>query len=281
MSSSNRSFVAPRTAKPSSPAKTWLALARFGIAILLLSAILSALVLPWVDLSWWKTLRRCVSIAAAVSLWWCIKVVERKSFASYGLGPFREGKRQLRFGLLLGICTLAVMASLGFACGAYTVSISPDRARLWRTLLGFIPAAGIVGLLEELVFRGYLLQHLLSISRSVAVVVSSALYSLVHVKSPTWTLMSGMELIGLFLLGIVLSLSTLRTRQVYVAIGLHAALAYGARVNKLVIVVNKSSLDWLVGTSRLINGVASWVALLVIAAVIVGCSRSLRRGGTA
>ena len=279
MNSLRRSFVAPRTAEPSSPANTVLALARFGIGVVLLSLAFSLFVLPWVHLSWVKVVRRCVSISAAITLWWCITKVERRSFQSYGLGPFREGKRHLRFGLLLGLSALAVLAVLGLATGVYTIVISPDRVKLWRTLVGFIPAMGVVGLLEELVFRGYILQHLLAISRSLAVIVSSALYSVVHVKSPTWTMMSWMELIGLFLLGVVLSLSALQTRQLYVAIGLHAALAYGARVNKLLIAVQESSMDWLVGTSRLINGVASWVVLLVIAVIILGWSHSLRRGG--
>ena len=271
--------MAPRTAESSSPANTVLALARFGIGVVLLSLTFSLFVLPWVHLSWIKVVRRCVSISAAITLWWCITKVERRSFQSYGLGPLREGKRHLRFGLLLGLSALAVLAVLGLATGVYTIVISPDRVKLWRTMVGFIPAMGIVGLLEELVFRGYILQHLLTISRSLAVIASSALYSVVHVKSPTWTMMSWMELIGLFLLGVVLSLSTLQTRQLYVAIGLHAALAYGARVNKLLIAVQESSMDWLVGTSRLINGVASWVVLLVIAIIVLGWSRSLRRGG--
>lgn len=260
-------------------AKSFHALGRFGLGVIVLSLAFSLLVLPWVDLPWWNVVRRCVSIAAALSLWWCVKIVERRSFGAYGLVSFREGQRHLRFGILLGAATLAVMAALGLLTGACSIALTPDRAKLWRTVLGFIPAAGAVGLLEELVFRGFILQHLLAVSRAGAVFASSALYSLVHLKAPAMTLMTSLELVGLCLLGAVLALSCLQTRQLYLAIGLHAVLAYGARVNKLVVAFNDSSNAWLVGTSRLVNGLASWIALLVIAGIVVWWSRSSQRGG--
>jgi membrane protease YdiL (CAAX protease family) len=131
-----------------------------------------------------------------------------------------------------------------------------------------MPAAGLISVLEELVFRGFILQHLLACSRSIAVTASSVLYALVHLKSPTVSVASGLELGGLCLLGAVLALSVLRTRRLYLAIGLHATLAYGARVNKLLIAFPDPALSWLVGTNRLVNGLMSWIALLGMGAVV-------------
>lgn len=278
VSSSSRSFVAPRITDRPTRAKALLALLRFGLGVAVLSVAFSALALPWVDLPWWKVTRRCVSVAAAVTLWWCIKVVERRSFRSYGLVPFREGKRHLRFGLLLGLSSLGVMAAIGLATNVCSPSVSPDQAKLWRTVLGFVPAAGLISVLEELVFRGYLLHHLLTFSKPLAVIASSALYSVVHLRSPALTWMTAMELGGLFLLGAVLALSVLQTRQLSLAIGLHASLAYGARVNKVLITFHDSS-NWLAGTSRLVNGAAGWMALLAIAGIVSGWSRVSGRGG--
>ncbi|MCI0565444.1 MAG: CPBP family intramembrane metalloprotease, partial [Nitrososphaera sp.] len=237
--------------RPNNPScrQAWLALARFGFSVVLISFALSLLVLPWVQLPWWKIVRRCVSIAAAVSLWLCVTRIEKQSLLSYGLSNHREGKREILFGVLLGVSGLALMLGIGLFTGVCQIHLTPDKPKLWRTVLTFIPAAGLVSILEELVFRGFILQQLFSCSRSVAVVISSALYAIVHVKETTLTQTAVLELGGLFLLGVVLSVSVLKMGHLYFAIGLHAVLAYGARVNKLVIQFQDTSVPWLVGTS--------------------------------
>jgi len=213
--------------------------------------------------------RRCVSIGAALSLWLFITKLERRPLRAYGLPPFREGKRHLRFGLLLGLGALAAMFGLGILSGVCSLAITPDASRLWRTTIGFLPIAFLVGILEELVFRGFILQHVATCSKMVAMATSSALYALVHVKTLLFDVSMWLELGGLFLLGTVLALSVLLTQQLYLAIGLHAALAYGARVNKLFVEFSNPSLSWLVGTNRLVNGLAGWTVLLVLGGIIV------------
>ena len=252
-------------------------LLRFGAGTVFISLTVSLLALPWCDLSWWIIFRRCVSIGAAVSLWLCLRA-DRRSLRSYGLpvgagltagGAIGgAGKRQLRFGLLLGTGTLGAMLLLGLATGACRIDITPDRLKLWRTVLGFLPAAVLVSVLEELVFRGLILQSLLAFSKPLAVAASSALYAIVHLKTPTPTMATWLELGGLFLLGSVLAFSYFRTRQLTLAIGLHAVLAYGARVNKLILDIPDSPVSWFIGTSRLVNGLAGWLALLVMGGMV-------------
>lgn len=246
---------------------------RFWLCVFLLSLIASLLVTPWCDLPWWKVFRRCVSVGAAVGLWLCIKKFEKRSVQSYGLSADRIGSSQLLLGILLGLVGLGLMLGMGIASGAYRIDISPDRGKLWWTVLGFIPAAGLVSVLEELVFRGFILQHLVAFSRPVAVALSSAAYAIVHLKTTSLTLATWLELGGLFLLGSVLALSYLVTNRLSLAIGLHAVLAYGARVNKLVIQFTDPSMAWLVGTSRLVNGLMNWLILLGIGGFIVWWAR--------
>lgn len=241
---------------------------QFGLLVFAIASGLSVLALPWLDLSWWQVFRRCVSIASAASLWIMIRRVQKRSFSSYGLSRLREGKRDLLFGVVLGIGTLLSFLALGLLTGACRIAVTSDDLRLWRTLLPFIPAALLIGILEELVFRGLILQQLLTCSKPLAVLVSSACYSAVHLKTTTSGPSIWMELGGLFLLGAVLAFSYLRTGRLYLAIGLHGTLAYGARVNKLLVAFQNPSLSWLVGTSRLVNGLLSWVVLLGIGSVI-------------
>lgn len=256
-------------------------LLRFTLCLIAIGSILTLLASPWLELSTWKIFRRCVSIAAMLSLWLCVRRFERRSFRSYGLAPLKAGRPGLIFGALLGLGSLGLLFVLGLVTETFHIEVTPDRLRLWRTVLGFIPAAALVSLLEELVFRGFILQQLLAYSRPFAVLASSAVYALVHVKGLSFSSHTYLELGGLFLFGGVLAVSYLLTQQLYIAMGLHAVLAYGARVNKLLIEFTDPSRSWLVGTSRLVNGLVGWVAILLMGIAIIWWTRKLRRGGLA
>jgi membrane protease YdiL (CAAX protease family) len=255
------------------------AVAAYGTCVFLLSLLFSAAASPFVEWPFWTVFRRCVSIAAALCLWLFIRKLERRSFRSYGFAASKAGKRQFRFGVLLGIGALGLLFGAWLALGVCRVNVATDSFKLWRTLVGFLPAAIVVGVLEEMVFRGFILQHLLACSKALAVIASSALYAVVHLKAPALSLAVWLELGGLFLFGGVLALSFLLTHQLYLAVGLHAVLAYGARVNKLLIEFTDPSLSWLVGTSRLVNGVASWIVLLLMVGIIVWWVRASQGGG--
>ena len=251
---------------------------RFGLCTALLSMLLGLLITPFIHLSWLKVVRRCVSVSALASLWICVRRFEQRPFASYGLIEFQKGARYLYAGILLGLAGLSLMLAIGLWSGACDIDVHPDAVKFWWTIVGFVPAAVLVGVIEELVFRGFILQHLTDLSRWFGVVASSALYALVHLKQTSLTMESWMELAGLFLLGAVLASSYLQTGQLWLGIGLHAALAYGARVNKLVIAFSDTSMSWLVGTSRLVNGLSAWLALTLIGIVIWWWTAGSERG---
>ena len=260
--------MGPATANP--PRSTagcrdaWQLLIRYTLTLAAIAALLTLAAMPFVDLPPLKIFRRCASIAAAAALWFIVHRVQRRSFSSYGLGPTRQ---HLWLGLALGAAAVAVLGLAGWWLGCYRVQITPDTARLWRVATLFLPAAALISVLEELVFRGFLLQSLLACSRTAAVLVSSGAYSLVHLRATDVSVQVGMELLGLFLLGLVLAWAYVKTGQLWLAVGLHAALAYAARVNKLVMHIDPE-LWWLGGTNRLINGVLGWAAVLLIGAVI-------------
>ncbi len=241
----------------------------FTASVLLVGLALSAVGKIWVPLSWWVVFRRCVSVAASLSLIFFLWRVHHRSIRSLGLGSWdAAGKGQLLRGVRLGCTTIALMAAIYVASGLCHLDLHEDPRRVWVTLTTFIPAALLIGVLEELIFRGYVLQQLLPCSTRLAVVGSSLAYALVHIRAvPVWP-QSGFELVGLFLLGVVLSLATLTTKQLYLAIGLHASLAYWARVNKLLFAFPDPSWQWLVGTNRLVNGVVAWGVLIGLAWVV-------------
>ncbi len=250
------------------------ALLWFALSIVVVSLLLSWIVQFWVHLSLWKIFRRCVSIAAALMLWVFIRLVHGRSLRSFGLGAWREGKRQLLQGILLGCGVVLVLGGVYLVIGVCRISIHENHWHVGRTLVAFVPAAILIAVLEELVFRGYILQQLLASSRRLAVLGSSISYALVHLRPSMIWPGTALELIGLWILGLVLAASYLRTKQLYLAVGLHAALAYFARVNKLLVEFTNPSLQWLVGSNRLVNGVIAWFVLLGVGWVIARRTRA-------
>lgn len=264
------------------PTTAWLAIAQFGCWTISVSVLASVLFIPWLDtlhLSWWKVFRRSVSLAAALSLFLMLRK-QGRSLQSYGFSRWSgAGKRELLKGVLAGLGCLAALFAFGLGVGFYHIDVTPDRFRLWRILVSFIPAAALVAILEEAIFRGFIFQQLLGVSKAVAIAANSALYSVVHLRTPPGELSTWLELGGLFLLGVVLSLSYLRTRRLFFAVGLHGVLAYGARVNKLLIGHPYPEWSWLIGTSRLVNGLLGWCALIGIGGWILWSGRLTYKGG--
>lgn len=250
----------------------------FTAWVALVSLLLGVLAHPWVPLSLWRVFRRCVSIAAAlVLLVMARRQTPRHPWQSLGLTAWRDGKHQLLQGVGLGVAMILGLGVAYLIFGVWELAIHPDHWKLWQTVLGFLPAAGLIAILEELVFRGYLFQQLLACSRLVAMIGTSAAYALVHVKPNLVWPSSAWELGGLFLLGLVLTLSVLRTGQLYLAIGLHGVLAYCARVNKLLVTFSDSSLQWLVGSDRLVNGLIAWLVLILLGLAMARWKRAGHR----
>ena len=234
----------------------------FTLSIAGLSLVLSWLCLPWVRLSWWMTFRRMVSISAGTMLLIFMWRVHKQSLRTLGFGSWREGKRRLLQGVLLGFGAVLAIGGVYLATGACQMTIPANQLRALRVVGGFFPIAIMIAVLEELIFRGYVLQKLLAYSTALGVTGSSAAYALVHLRPPFEWPGSAMQLTGLFILGCVLAWSYLRSRQLYLAVGLHAGFAYFAVANKLIVAFTApSSIRWLVGTSRLVDGVVGWVML--------------------
>ena len=235
----------------------------FLAIVTLLSALISLPLAAATPFTWWNAFRRCVSVSAALALLLLI-AKDRRRLQAMGLGPWRRGWRMALFGVALSLVTAGVLQIIYLSAGVSIISIDPNRARIVRTVLGFLPGAVLVSVLEELIFRGYVLQQLLAYSQRIAVWGSSAAFAIVHYRPNLTWLQNGFEVFGLAMVGWLLAHSTLRTRQLYLAIGLHAGFAYWARTSKLFIETSPQPLTWLVGSTRLVNGVAAWVALIVV-----------------
>ena len=107
-----------------------------------------------------------------------------------------------------------------------------------------------IGFAEELIFRGWLLEEFKNqFGLKKAIIIQAALFSIVHVgfDLPFWQMIS--ILIGLFLLGIFLSLMRLKdNNSLWGCIGLHGGIVgLWFITNNGLLFISKDSPKWLVG----------------------------------
>ncbi len=70
-------------------------------------------------------------------------------------------------------------------------------------------------------------------------------------------------MIGLFLVGVVLSCACLRPNSLYFAVGLHAGWVFLIKTNILLFDHVGTNLRWLFGDSKVVTGVLGWGLLIV------------------
>ena len=91
---------------------------------------------------------------------------------------------------------------------------------LWDFLLMFVTFCILVAWWEELVFRGYLLQNMINgMGKTWAVIISCALYGVLHATNPNAGIISSSILV---LFGYMRLYGYLRTSQLWLSMGMHA-----------------------------------------------------------
>jgi membrane protease YdiL (CAAX protease family) len=77
------------------------------------------------------------------------------------------------------------------------------------------------------------------------------------------------EIIGLFLIGVVLSYAFIKTKSLYLSIGLHTGMVFMTKTDAIFISRFREKLVWLFGgDSKLVTGVLIWFFLICILIVI-------------
>lgn len=147
-------------------------------------------------------------------VWLFRKYVDKGTFGSLGL------KTVLVKDIILGI----VMGFLIMLCG-FLILLATHNIRYLNSnfsgydfslnLLFFI----LVAFTEEIVIRGYVLTNLMgSMNKYVALMVSSGMFSIMHMGNPDYGWLAASEL---FFAGILLGLSYIYTRNLWFPVALH------------------------------------------------------------
>ncbi len=164
------------------------------------------------------------AIAMTLSVWIARRLLDRRSFISLGFRLDRHTLPDMLAGFLItGVMMTAVYlleAGAGWLRfdGWAWETIPPGQVALGLAggLLGFV----VVGYQEELLSRGYYLQNIRDgMGIGWALFLSSAIFALMHLGNPNVTWYSA--LLGLILAGIFLAYGWVRTRQLWLPIGVH------------------------------------------------------------
>jgi hypothetical protein len=148
-------------------------------------------------------------------IWLFMKFVDKEPFIEVGFHIKNRGK-DILIGTLLGLIIMG-LAYLGLSLFNQVIfdKLNFNFSELFYTTLIFI----LVAILEEVLFRGYILKNLmLSFNKYIALIVSSILFSLMHGANPNISMFS---LLGLFLAGMALGATYIYTRNLWYPIAFH------------------------------------------------------------
>jgi CAAX protease family protein len=269
----------------------------------LIAVVAAAVLSPWVFAAWnsFASSRRepafeqifgGVFIAAGVLFLVATPSLLRPRILRDG-GIVSSGRRNVFYGFLLAVASMALLGVVMVLTGAITPGVSDPLYSIVRQSGKALVTALMVGFLEELFFRGMLFRGLMENSRpAVAFVVANLFYAVSHFfKPPEEFLVAGIDplagfrflalclapfldpaailpgVIGLFLIGVVLSYALVRTGSLYLSIGLHAGWVFAIKTLSLYGYFTRADLGWVFGAKpKLVSGAATWVGIL-----LVGC----------
>ncbi|MEO5717332.1 MAG: type II CAAX endopeptidase family protein [Chthoniobacterales bacterium] len=232
---------------------------------------------------------RALLIAAVVLLWPLLRILRVRSWRDLALE--KNPRAGADFGMGFVIAAIPLLC-----CGAVLIALqiySLRKGFLWHKMPTVLVAASVVPILEELLFRGFILGVLLrSFSRLGALFLTSALFSIVHfLKAPEATTpndavrwFSGFDSIAhsfaqfsdptmlaagfltLFAIGCILADARLRTASLWLPIGLHAGWifangTFSKAAHRDALVLPWLGKDLLVGIVPLILALASWALM--------------------
>jgi membrane protease YdiL (CAAX protease family) len=211
--------------------------------------------------------------------YFCARLLEGLPWRSLGLTFHTGWLRDLVFGFIIGFASLVVavaIASKGFKFSLGNTGWLP----IVKSMIGSAVLLFVAALAEEAMFRGYGLQTLTRAKLAwLGVLLTSVPFGLVHLSNPN--VVPGVTFANTALAGIWLAAAYLRTRSLWLALGVHwswnwaLGWFFGIPVSGLQLVSNPllnvqdNGPKWLTGGSYGIEGgVACTIALILFTAFL-------------
>ncbi len=219
---------------------------------------------------------------------------------------FGNGCRDLLTGLGLALGSMIVLAALMTVNSVFTPFFRVSLGHALGTIAGAALAGIFAGGLEETFFRGLLFKGVHDAGHPARAFLGVNLFfSALHFVKPGRSyFLDGIDpfagfrhllttfapfgdplailpgLMGLWLIGIVLSYALLRTGKLYLGIGLHAGWIVGLKSLRVFGDFRRDDLGWLFGASepKIVSGAATFIGLLAVGAAVHFLTRFRIRG---
>ena len=171
----------------------------------------------------WSLLVGSIALLSAATLvgWACAWFFERLRFRSLGWGLHRGWVKDVALGSLIGVASLLLAAGIAAATGGIRFSFNPSPATaIAGTVIVTAVVFVIAGAAEEALFRGYPLHTFTRAKLAwVAVVITSVAFGVAHLGNPNAS--KGLPFINTVIAGVWLAVGYLRTRSMWLPVGLH------------------------------------------------------------
>lgn len=151
------------------------------------------------------------------------RFLDRRSIVSLGLKVDRRTLVDVLAGILITFIMMGAiylaMVALGWSTFEAFAWQSESAAGVLMNTAAVLVVFILVGWNEELLSRGYHLQTLASgLNLTWGVIISSAVFGILHIFNPNATWVS---VVGIFFAGLFLAFGYVRTKQLWLSIGLH------------------------------------------------------------
>ena len=228
-----------------------------------------------------RYLDRSFLILALAGIWPLMRSLGATSWREIGLpAPYGQMKK-LFGGLLLGLLSLTFVVGIEVGAGVRLFNHDATIYQIIHAIYSALISAVVVGLIEEILFRGALFGGLRRVLYwPFALAFSSLIFAFVHflgrvdISGPVeWN--SGLvllprlldlrtffpEFLNLTLVGILLVLAYQRTGNLYFSIGLHGGWVFVLRIFASLTVPSSAAVSDFWGSGKMIDGWLTFLAL--------------------
>jgi uncharacterized protein len=225
-----------------------------------------------------------------------------ESPSQIGLTPRTRAMGDITIGLCLALGSMLVLGFIMSLAQVYQPFFRLSLSESVEQCLQAFLTAFTVGFLEEIFFRGIIFRGLLEDWKPLpAFLVANLFYSALHfVKPGEEYFLSGIDpwagfrhllstfapflepaeiapgIIGLLLIGIVLSYAFLRTGTLYLSMGLHAGWIISIKTVRVFGDYRRENLGWLFGSTdpKIVSGVVTWIGIVIVGVVVYWITRN-------